>query len=97
MSQILFIREAVTAFQTVHDLMCIEGDVRLCPSKHADLIDEASQYEANIEKRIRAEVAGQLDDLKNMWLNAKEPFRSEFVEWLNCVFDLAIKFSEGER
>jgi hypothetical protein len=97
MSQISFIEAVVDAFRTAHDQMCIETDMHLCTSKHADLIAEAKQYKANTEKRVRAEVAGQLDELKNMWMNAKEPSRSELVEWLNYVFDLAIKFTEGEK
>jgi hypothetical protein len=85
------IDEAVEAFADRHNDRCLS--ITLC-SCH-DLIVRAREYELIIESRIKSEVAGWMNEEKQRWIMGKD--KSHLVEWIESVWDNAIKFVEAKK
>ena len=45
-----------------------------------------------VEDGIKADLAKRLDEVRNDWIAVKEIPENSLAEWINSVFDVAIKF-----
>ena len=85
------IDEAVEAFADRHNDRCLSSTKCSCH----DLILRARDYELSIENRIKNELADWMDEEKQRWIMGKD--KSHFAEWVESVWDNAIKFVEAKK
>lgn len=81
-------QEVVSAFETAHYFSCIEKDMDKCQANHGELIRQFY----TVEDGIKADLAKRLDEVRNDWLVVKDLPDNSLAEWINTVFDVAIKF-----
>jgi hypothetical protein len=91
------LQEAETAFITVHELFCLEPDLRKCKLKHYDLIKRLEEYEKSIEARIRLEIASDLEEARDFMVLTKDPDEGTAAMWIKFAFDKAVGFLRGEE
>ena len=81
-------QEVVSAFESAHYYSCIEKDVDKCQAKHGELIRQFH----SVQDGIKADLAKRLDEVRHDWIAVKEIPENSLAEWINSVFDVAIKF-----
>ena len=81
-------QEVVSAFETVHILRCKTEDMDRCKANHGELIRQFH----TVEDGVKADLAKRLDEVRNDWLVVKDLPDNSLAEWINTVFDVAIKF-----
>ena len=81
-------QEVVSAFETVHLLRCKTEDMDRCQANHGEIIRQFYM----VEDGIKADLAKRLDEVRNDWLVVKDLPDNSLAEWINTVFDVAIKF-----
>ena len=81
-------QEVVSAFETVHLLRCKTEDMDRCQAKHGELIRQFH----SVQDGIKADLTKRLDEVRNDWIAVKEIPENSLAEWINTVFDVAIKF-----
>jgi len=85
------IDEAIQAFADRHNDRCLKITQCKCNS----LIMRAHDYEAVIEKRIKSELGGWLSEERDRWVIGKN--QSEMAEWIESIFNHAIKYMEAKK
>ena len=81
-------QEVVSAFETVHLLRCKTEDMDKCQAKHGELIREFY----TVQDGIKTDLVKRLDEVRHDWIAVKEIPINSLAEWINTVFDVAIKF-----
>lgn len=85
------IEEAVMAFETRHNDRCLAN------CNCSDLIKRIKDYEKSITKNVAQDVAQDLDNLREDWLNVADLKPGYFAEYLNRIFDVAIEFCNDHK
>ena len=85
------IEEAIQAFSDRHEDRCLKITSCQCQA----LILRANKYEANIENRIRNELAAWLNEEKDRWVFNKD--RSPLADWVASIWDNVIKYVENKK
>jgi len=91
------IEEAEIAFNSVHESFCLQLDMKQCELNHHDLIKRLKDYEKNLEKRIKGEIAAELENARDFMVLTKEPEENTAAMWIKFAFDKAIGFADGAK
>lgn len=87
---------AVQEIERNHLLSC-RGGSKNCSLKHAQKIRQLREYDKIIERRVRSEIAGDFLEARDFWFTTAEAERGELAEWIKVIFDIGVKFIEGEK
>ena len=83
------IEEAIDSFKMNHDDRCLEK------CNHAELIKRAQDYEKLVERNIRAQIAQELDLVRQDWIVTEELRPDSYASQIDHILNIAIKFAKG--
>ena len=84
------IQRAIDEIEELHK-SCSNTNPRRCARSHQQIINDLLAYESVIERNVRAEVAGDLEELRDDWVIKKEVVIGNAVYWLKEGFDSSIR------